>query len=82
MEVGWEGEPLEVVAYAGYRGDERPERFRSLQGWREVREVLDRWYGPADTYFKIRADDGHLYILRRSADGRWFLAGFRREVVQ
>jgi hypothetical protein len=30
-----------------------------------VKEVLDQWDGPSDTYFKVRADDGNLYALRR-----------------
>lgn len=45
------------------------------------REVLDQWYGPSDTYFKVRADDGNLYILRRETatpDGPWHLESFRQ----
>jgi hypothetical protein len=30
-----------------------------------VEEVLDQWYGPQDAFYKVRADDGNLYILRR-----------------
>lgn len=30
----------------------------------EVTEIIDRWYGPDYSYFKIRADDGNIYILR------------------
>jgi hypothetical protein len=45
-----------------------------------VEEVLDQWYGPDDTYFKVRADDGNLYILRRETklDGAWRLESYRR----
>jgi hypothetical protein len=46
-----------------------------------VEEVLDQWYGPQDAFFKIRADDGNLYILRRETstpDGVWHLESFRR----
>jgi hypothetical protein len=39
-----------------------------------VEEVLDQWYGP-EQLFKIRADDGNLYILRH--DGEWNLVSFR-----
>jgi len=31
-----------------------------------VEEVLDRWYGPDYTYFRVRASDGHCYILRHT----------------
>ena len=56
---------LEVECYSGRKADERPVRFR-LDGHEYlVEEVLDQWYGPSDTYFKVQADDGNLYILRR-----------------
>ena len=29
-----------------------------------VEELLDQWHGRDDTFFKVRADDGNLYILR------------------
>lgn len=43
-----------------------------------VEEVVEQWYGPDDVFFKVRTDDGNLYILRRgtSADG-WTLESFR-----
>jgi hypothetical protein len=44
-----------------------------------VEEILDQWYGPADMYYKILADDGNFYILRRNAaSGDWNLESFRR----
>lgn len=69
---------LRVQCYAGWKADERPLRFQL--GGREytVQEVLDRWYGPDDTFFKVSADDGNLYILRRHASGEWSLESFRR----
>ena len=41
-----------------------PRRFR-LDG-REVEVVdnIDQWHGPDYRYFKVRGDDGNLYILR------------------
>ncbi len=57
---------VEVECYSGYKRDERPVRF-SLKGRVfEVVEILDRWYGPEDDYFKVRADDNKIYILRRT----------------
>jgi hypothetical protein len=46
-----------------------------------VEELLYQWYGPSDTFFKVRADDGNLYILRRETsvpDGLWHLESFRQ----
>jgi len=45
-----------------------------------VEEVLDQRYGPESTFFKVRADDGNLYILRHVAQGEadeWSLESFR-----
>ena len=37
-----------------------------------VEEVVDEWYGPDATFFKVRADDGNLYILRYCGAGdKW-----------
>lgn len=71
---------VEVVCYSGYKGDERPVRFRLGEREYAVDGVLDQWYGPRDLYFKVRADDGNLYILRRHAatpEGEWSLEAFR-----
>jgi hypothetical protein len=69
-----------VECYAGSKADERPVRF-----WLDCRdygveEVLDQWYGPSAAFFKVRASDRNLYILRQdraSPDGRWTLEAFR-----
>jgi hypothetical protein len=29
-----------------------------------VEEVIDTWHGPDHRYFKLRGDDGQLYIIR------------------
>ena len=45
-----------------------------------VEEVLDQWYGPEHVFFKVRADDGNVYILRHQTsalDGDWNLISFR-----
>jgi len=72
---------LSVECYSGRVGDERPVRFR-LEGHPYIVEsVLDQWYGPDHLFFKIRADDGNVYILRHETsvlDGEWELVSFRR----
>lgn len=70
---------ISVECYAGYRADERPCRFRLSDRWIEVAEVLDRWIGIDHRYFKVRGDDGDLYILRQdSLTDRWELIMFQR----
>ena len=71
---------LRVECYAGGRADERPIRFQLDSHDYMVEEVLDQWYGPSDAFFKVRADDGNLYILRQdraTPAGLWSLEAFR-----
>lgn len=69
---------LEVDCYSGRKADEHPVRFRIGDHAYMVDEILDQWYGPDDIYFKVQADDGNFYILRRtSATGEWTLESFR-----
>lgn len=56
---------IRVECYAGYRADEEPRRFFIGQREIVVDEVIDRWLDPTHRYFKVRGDDGCLYILRQ-----------------
>jgi hypothetical protein len=70
----------DVVCYSGYKGDERPVRFRLSGQDYFVEELLDQWYGPQEIVFKVRANDGNVYILRRRSsvpEGEWSLESFR-----
>jgi hypothetical protein len=73
---------VEVECYSGHKADERPVRFRLDGNDYLVEELLDQWYGLSDTFFKVRADDGILYILSRGSSsspvGRWQLVSFRK----
>lgn len=41
-----------------------PRRFRLDGREIEVSDNLDQWYGADYRYFKLKGDDGNLYILR------------------
>jgi hypothetical protein len=71
---------VKVECYAGRKADERPVRFELEGHVYMVEEIIDQWYGPDDAFFKVRADDGNLYILRQdrsSSEGVWSLEAFR-----
>lgn len=71
---------VDVVFHAGHRGEERPIRFRLGDTDYFIEEILEQWYGPDDAYFKVRADNGGVYTLRRSLalpEGGWVLEGYR-----
>ena len=70
---------VEVETYSGFNADERPVRFRLGGRWLAVEEVLDRWYDPEAIYFRVRADDGDLYVLRHAGpEDVWTLEAYRR----
>jgi hypothetical protein len=59
---------IKVECYAGYRVGERK---------LEVSEIVDRWMGPTERYFRCRTEDGSLYVLRHDeSSGEWDLAAF------
>lgn len=54
---------IEVVAYSGYKANERPLHFVLERKRLGVVDVLDRWYGIEHDYFKVLADDGKVYLI-------------------
>jgi hypothetical protein len=73
---------VDVACYAGRKADERPVRFRLEGKQYGVEEVLDQWYEPDSIFYKLRANDGNLYILRHQTsvpNGAWDLVSFREE---
>lgn len=71
---------LRVECHAGYRGEETPRRLWLGDRKVEVAEVVDRWYGPDHRYFKLRGDDGAVYLVRHDEPAdRWELTLFERE---
>jgi hypothetical protein len=72
---------LTVECYSGRKADERPVRFWLGVRQYQVETVLDQWYDPENISFKVRADDGNLYILRQhisTPHGTWDLVSFRQ----
>jgi hypothetical protein len=69
---------IRVQCYAGFKADERPQKF--TLGGRDfiVDAVDDQWYSPAAIYFRVRADDGNYYVLRHDeVQDFWTLDAFR-----
>ena len=65
---------IEVVAYSGYKANERPLYLVLDEQRLEVKKTLDTWYGVEHDYFKVLADDGKVYLLKwhRALD-MWFI---------
>jgi hypothetical protein len=70
---------VQVESYSGFKSDERPLRFRLGERWLAVEEIVDRWYDPDATYFRVRAEDGSIYVLKhRDRSDTWTLEAFRK----
>ena len=64
--------PLRVECYAGHRADTEPRRLYIAQREVLVIEIIDRWLEPRHRYFKLRGDDGAIYLLRHDTlNDRW-----------
>ena len=54
-----------VETYSGYKADERPVRFDWNGKTLEIERVLSRWLEPDEVCFRVLANDGNDYVLRR-----------------
>jgi hypothetical protein len=77
--------PLRFRLISSRAGDHSGEPLHpetSRGEFHDVRAILDQWYGVGHQCFKVRAEDGNLYILRHNTEeGVWTLDSFRRESV-
>jgi hypothetical protein len=70
---------IRVESYAGYRGEQEPRAFWLGERRLDVLEIVDRWMEPQRRWYKVRAGDGHTYILRHDEQAdEWDLAAFTR----
>lgn len=77
-----EFQPTQVECYSGYKANERPIAFSYQERRREILKILDRWYeggikpdAPVVNYFKVKMDDGGIFLLRYAADSdTWSLS--------
>jgi hypothetical protein len=69
---------IQVECYSGFRADQRPLRFTLGSRIFEVSQIDDQWYSPAAMYFRVRANDGNVYVLRHDEVlDTWSLDAFR-----
>jgi hypothetical protein len=69
---------IAVECHAGHRGEETPRALMLGERRVPVDEVLDRWLAPDHRYFKVRGDDGDLYIVRHDVgSGHWELTVYQ-----
>lgn len=59
---------IQVSCYSGYKADERPIHFTFRGRELIVDEILDRWYGINNSYFKVLASDKKIYLIKYDRD--------------
>jgi hypothetical protein len=70
---------VHVECYAGHRGEETPRALQFGERRIKVMDVLDQWLAPDHRYFKLRGDDGDVYLVRQDvASQAWELTLFQR----
>ena len=58
---------------------ETPVRFGWPDRMQQIVELIDRWEGDEDIYFRVRTEDASTYILRQNRlSGVWQIHFFRR----
>ena len=65
---------LKVECYRDSQIQENPVAFILRDSRYKVEEIIDRWYGEGSSYFKIKADDENIYLLKydkRSGHWEW-----------
>ncbi|HSN21805.1 MAG TPA: hypothetical protein VLS49_14085 [Usitatibacter sp.] len=66
---------IRVECYAGHRGEQEPLAFTLGETRLPVAEILDRWIAPDHRYFKVRVEDGRVFVVRYDVpSGNWELA--------
>ena len=67
-----------VECYAGYKGEQTPRALVLGDRRITVVAVIDQWLAPDHRYFKLRGDDGDVYLVRQDAgSAEWTLTMFR-----
>jgi hypothetical protein len=68
---------ISVECVSGYKADELPVSFHFGSRDLLIDKILEHWYEPDYSYFKVQADDSHLYILKRYGTGAGELIYFK-----
>jgi hypothetical protein len=70
--------PIYLDADSEYKANERPRQFVLDEEIYDIAAVLDQWYEPSATYFKVQSTEGKTYLFRydQQADERTLQSAF------
>lgn len=64
----------------GMNGSGQPYSFQIGEKEFFIREIMDQWYGKEHQFYKVRADDGNIYVLKHSPiTNQWELEFFKKD---
>jgi len=69
---------VRVECYSGYKAEGGRYALCLRRRASRLRKWEDRWYSPGATYFRVLAESGDRYVLRRDdAQDAWSLTAYR-----
>ena len=61
---------------------ERPVAFQVYDRRYRIKEIVDRWYGVGEVFFKVEADDNNIYLLKyKEGQGCWDLVFYQNPAL-
>ena len=61
---------------------ERPVAFQVYNRRYKIKEIVDRWHGIGEVFFKVEADDNNIYLLKyEEGQGCWDLVFFQNPAL-
>ena len=61
---------------------EGPVAFQVCDRRYRIKEIVDRWYGVGEVFFKVEADDNNIYLLKyEEGQGCWDLVFFQNPAL-
>ena len=69
---------IKVEFCSEIKAKERPVAFQVCDRRYRIKEVVDRWYGAGEVFFKVEADDNNIYLLKyEEGQGCWDLVFYQ-----
>ena len=69
---------ITVECYSGYKLNEKPTAFNLMGHPYKVKEIIDTWRSEAASFFKVKANDDNIYLLKYDErQDKWDLVFFQ-----
>ena len=73
---------IKVECCSKLQTKERPVAFQVCDRRYRIKEIVDRWYGAGEVFFKVEADDDNIYLLKyEEGQGCWDLIFYQNSVL-